>query len=254
MFGNISTFAQKRNGTVKPNNQTTASNQKKEEKKDCKGNYSGVVTYNRTIKQSHPGRYGSSFDRTYIYQSNIGIRDNGTTQGSVYPDYNGIGGSFNFTGKATASMSETLSDLQVSEKDDYCKLTLKGAQGKTRVHCESLLTRSEQATGTGDVNVFLGFQGNKYKISLDNPKVSGQMREISKSSCSGTRSPDKPLNSSRSNVVKAATENGTYTDDMTFDPTNFNRLSGSFTRPTVKKPSRLPGTYRAVRRRFRLTI
>ena len=235
LFGNFSAFAQRRGGAAKtsvPGGQTTAAatNQKKETKKECKGNYSGQVTYNRTIKQSHSGRYGSTYQRTYIYQSTIPIRDDGSTQGSIYPQASGIGGSFNFYGKADATMTESVNDLQISEKDDYCKLTLKGAQGKTRVQCKSLWTRKAEASGSGDVNVFLGFNGNKYKISLDNPKVDGTSVETSKSSCSGTCGKDTPIDSSRSGFIKGEKQNGSYTDEQTFDPTNFNRLSGSFTR------------------------
>jgi pimeloyl-ACP methyl ester carboxylesterase len=227
LFGNISTFAQTKRNTA--GGGQVAANQKKEDKKDCKGNYTGVVTYNRTIKQNHSGEYGSFFARTYTYDSTISIRDDGRTQGSIYPQVNGISGSFNFYGTATASQSETMDDKKVSEKDDYCKLTLKGAAGKTRVHCVSESKREAKASGTGDVSVFLSFNGDKYKISLDNPKVTGQWSSSDEANCAGTCTPYKPLNSS-DNGAFTNSEAGTYTDDMPFNPTSFNRLSGTFTR------------------------
>ncbi|MCD9186083.1 MAG: hypothetical protein LUM44_06600 [Pyrinomonadaceae bacterium] len=217
LAGSFSAFAQKKTGGQTP-------------KGKCNGGYSGIVTYNRKITTTSSGRYGSTYSRTYEYTSNIVVRDDGTTQGSIYNDYNGIGGSFNFTGKATAAMNENINDLRVSEKDDFCKLTLKGGQDKTRVRCESQFIRKVQAQGAGDVNVFLGFKGNKYKISLDNPKVDGQMNENSKSSCSGTCGKDTPLNSSRDGEVKGEKPAGTYTDEMPVNPDNINRLSGTFTR------------------------
>jgi pimeloyl-ACP methyl ester carboxylesterase len=227
LFGNFSAMGQTKRGNASGGQ--TASNQKSQDKKECKGGYTGVVTYNRTIKQNHPGQYGSFFNRTYTYDSTISIRDDGRTQGSIYPQVNGISGSFNFSGAATASQSETMDDKKVSEKDDYCKLTLKGAAGKTRVHCESEQLRNAKAAGTGDVNVFLSFKGDKYTISLDNPKIAGQWTSKSDSHCAGTCGADKPLNSSDSGAFTDS-EAGTYTDDMPFDPANFNRLSGTFTR------------------------
>lgn len=224
LLGNISAFAQSKRG-----NSQVAANQKKDAAKDCKGNYTGVVTYNRTIKQNHSGEYGSFFNRTYTYDSTISIRDDGRTQGTIYPQAGGIAGSFNFSGAATASQSETLDDKKVSEKDDYCKLTLKGAAGKTRVQCISESKRNAQASGTGEVNVFLSFTGDKYKISLDNPKVAGQWSSSDEANCSGTCTPYKPLNSSDSGAFTDS-ESGTYTDDMPFNPASFNRLSGTFTR------------------------
>lgn len=226
LLANISVFGQKPAG--KPSATQTASAKAKPE---CKGNYSGVVTYTRVIKTTHEGRYGSKYERNYTYTSNISIRDDGSTQGSIYSDYNGIGGSYNFTGKADATLTETLNDTKISEKDDFCKITLKGAEGKTRVRCESVFTKQTNATGSGNVNVFLGFRGDKYKISLDNPAVSGGGSESSKSSCTGTCGKDTPLNSSRDLTVKGEKPGGTYTDEMPLDPSNINRLSGTFTRP-----------------------
>lgn len=227
LFGNFSAFSQTRKAN---SGQTTASTAKKEEKSECKGGYSGIVSYNRTVKTTNSGKFGSTYSKFYTYQSNIVIRDDGTTQGTIYKDYNGIGGSFNFTGKATANLNENLNDLQVSEKDDFCSLTMKGGQNKTRVRCESLLTRQTRAEGSGDVNVFLSFKGNKYKISLDNPRVNGEVSQTSKSSCSGTCNKTEPVNHSRTNAINNEKQNGNYTDDMPFDPNNFNRLSGTFIR------------------------
>lgn len=227
LFGNFSAFSQ----TRKTNSgQTAAATSKKEEKAECKGGYSGIVSYNRTVKTNSSGKFGSTYSKVYTYQSNIIIRDDGTTQGTIYKDYNGIGGSFNFTGKATATLTENLNDLQATEKDDFCSLSMKGGQNKTRVRCESLLNRQTNAQGSGDVNVFLSFKGNKYKISLDNPRVSGQVSQTSKSSCSGTCNKNEPINHSRTDAINNEKQNGNYTDDVPFDPNNFNRLSGTFTR------------------------
>lgn len=203
-------------------------------KSECNGNYTGIVTYSRTIKTNHTGRYGSTYSRTYTYQSNIVITDNGATTGSIMASENsGITGSFNFTGKATASMTESLNDTQISEKDDFCKITLKGASDKRRVRCESVFTRNNQASGEQDVNVFLGLRGHVYKISVENPKVNGQGTESSKSSCSGGCGPVQPINSSRD--LKITNENSlgsASTEDMPLNASSTNRLSGTWTRTT----------------------
>ena len=235
LFGNLSAFAQKRGGggAAKPNapgGQTQAANQKNEKKKECKGNYSGVVTYKREIKQHRTGKYGTTYDRNYIYRSTIPIRDDGSTQGAIYPSAGGIEGSFNFYGLAEATKDETVNDLQASEKDDYCKLSIAGMNGKTRVHCETLVTTKDEALGKGNVSVFLSFKGDKYSISLDNPKVNGTVSITSKQKCTGTCTKDEGQNYQRQSSYKNDARQGTYTDDQRLDPNNINRLAGTFTR------------------------
>jgi len=199
LSGNITTFFAQ---TKRTGGGQVAANQKSgAATKDCKGNYTGVVKYNRTVKQNHSGQYGSLFSRTFVYESTIAIRDDGRDQGSLYPQGSGIAGSFNLYGTATAAQSEAIDDKQVSEKDDYCKLTLKGAAGKTRVHCESESKRDAKATGAGDAGVSLSFKGNKYTVSVENPKVAGQWTSSSAAHCSGTCGADKPLNSSDSGGI-----------------------------------------------------
>ncbi len=97
LFGNFSAFSQTRKAN---GGQTTTSTSKKEEKAECKGGYSGIVWYIRKDTTKNSGKFGSNYSKIYTYQSNIIIRDDTTTQGTIYKDYNGIGGSFNFTGKA----------------------------------------------------------------------------------------------------------------------------------------------------------
>jgi pimeloyl-ACP methyl ester carboxylesterase len=226
-FANFSLYGQK---AAAPSGKTMTST-KPTAKSECKGNYTGVVTYTRTIRMASPGKFGSMYKHEYTYTSNISIRDNGQTQGSMYSDYNGVGGSFNFMGRASATYSEVTDDLKISEGDDFCKLTLKGGQDKRHYRCESRFNRTSNGQGEGDVNVFLGFRGDKYKISLDNPTVFGTSGQSSGSSCSGTCTPDKPINSTTPPSEVKYKPQGTYTDDMPLNPNNLNRISGSFTRP-----------------------
>ena len=188
-----------------------------------------MVTYKREIKQHHPGKYGSSYDRNYIFQTTIPIRDDGSTQGAIYPSASGIEGSFNFNGLAEATKNETTNDLQASEKDDYCKLSIAGMNGKTRVHCETLVVTKDEAMGKGSVNVFLSFKGDKYSISLDNPKVNGTVSMTSKQKCTGTCTKDEGQNYQRQSSYKNDALQGTYTDDQRLDPNNINCLAGTFT-------------------------
>lgn len=204
---------------------------KTESKAECKGNYTGIVTYTRTVRTQYSGKFGSNYQHNYTFNSNISIRDDGRTNGSMYADSNGIGGSFNFMGKASATLNETTDDLKVTEGDDFCKLSLAGAKDKRHYRCESRFRKESNGSGEGDVNVFLGFRGDKYKISLDNPTVTGTGSQSSNSSCSGTCSPDKPINSSTPPSAFKGKPPGTYTDEMPLNPNNLNRLSGTFTRP-----------------------
>lgn len=229
LTGPLAGLAQKTGG-VKTVGTVAANTGAKDAKGECKGNYSGVVNYTRRIKTAHTGKFGSAYNREYVYNSQIIVSDNGKTQGTIYKEYNGIGGSFNFMGKANATLTENLTDQQNSEKDEYCTLSLKGAGGKTRVKCQGLFQRNIQASGTGDVNVFLGFRGDKYKISLDNTPVNGSGNESSKSSCTGTCTPNKPINHSRALTITNDRPAGTYTDEMPLDINNLNRISGTFTR------------------------
>lgn len=235
LFGNLSAFAQRRTGS-----QTNSSVQKTSDKtaKTCNSGYQGSVNYTKTVSTTSTGRYGSYTNMKRTYQANIIVRDDGTPQGSTSMSEIGLTGSFNLTGKATASVSEKDDRNDISEKDDYCKLTLKGAQGKTRVHCESKYTRTTEATGTNsDTNVYIGLKGRSMKLSIGRlPQLSGMSSTVSNSSCSGTCSPQKPVGSSSSIEVNGAGEKSVATDEdkITFNPQSFNRLSGSWsnTQPT----------------------
>lgn len=228
-FGNISTFAQKRGA---PSQTQTASKDSKSQ--TCNSGYVGTLNYTKTVQTSSSGRYGSYTNMKRTYQATISVRDDGRQQGSVMSSGGVLSGSFNLNGQSTASVTEIDDRLDVSEKEDYCKLTLKGAEGKTRVHCESKFNRTQNATGTtGDANIFLGIQGNKMRISIGNlPQLNGTMNETSSSKCSGTCGKDTPINSSRTGEVKGAGERSVMTeeDKITFDPNNFNRLSGSWSK------------------------
>lgn len=226
MTGTFAVFAQRTSTTAT----NAGSKSSIAPKGECKGNYTGVVNYTRKIKTAHTGKFGSVYNREYTYTSQINVTDNGKTQGTMYKEYNGVGGSFNFMGRANATLSESLNDTQISEKDDYCKITMKGAGDKRRVRCQSIMTRNTNAQGSGDANVFLSFRGDKYKISLDNVAVNGQGGETSNSSCSGTCTPDKPINHSRALTITNEKPGGTYTDEMPLDINNINRISGTFTR------------------------
>ena len=236
LFGNFSAFAQKRTGS-----QTNSSVQKtsgEKSAKTCNSGYQGTVNYTKIVATSSTGRYGSYTNMKRTYQTNIAIRDDGRQQGSTSMSELGLTGSFNLYGQATASVSEKDDRNDVSEKDDFCKLTLKGAQGKTRVHCESKYTRTTEATGTSsDANVYIGLKGRSMKLSIGRlPQLSGTSSTVSNSSCSGTCSPQKPVGSSSTIEVNGAGEKSVATDEdkITFNPQSFNRLSGSWsdTQPT----------------------
>jgi len=230
-FADFSAFAQKRTG-----GRTNAAPQKTSEKagKTCNSGYQGSVNYTKTVATSSSGRYGSYSNTKRTYQANIIVRDDGRQQGSTSMSELGLTGSFNLYGSATASETENFTTLDVSEKDDYCKLTLKGAQGKTRVHCESKFSRQSDAAGTAsNTNVYIGLRGNEMSLGISNlPKLSGAMSETSDSKCSGTCSPDKPINSSRPGTITGAGETSVSTDQdahIKFNPTSFNRLAGIWT-------------------------
>ena len=227
LLSNLSAFAQ----TRRAGNPTPATN--KQNQKECNSGYSGTVNYTKTVQTASSGRYGSFTNMKRVYQANILVRDDGTPQGSSSMSENGLTGSFNFKGRATASVSENDNRLDVSEKDDFCRLTLKGAEGKTRVHCESRWNRKMDAGGEGETTVFVGLRGQTMFLSLANlPRLSGTASTDSSSSCTGTCSPQKPIGSSSSVDVNSAGEQTARTDEgvITFNPASFNRLSGSWTR------------------------
>lgn len=236
LFGNFSTLAQRRTG-----GQTNASAQKtsaEKPAKSCDSGYQGSVNYTKIVSTSSTGRHGSYTNMKRTYQATIIIRDDGKPQGSTSMSELGLTGSFNLYGKATATVSEKDDRNDISEKDDYCKLTLKGAQGKTRVHCESKYTRTTEAQGANDgANVYIGLKRDKMVLSIGRlPKLSGTSSTVSNSSCSGTCSPQKPVGSSSTIEINGAGENSVSTDEdkITFNPQSFNRLSGSWsdTQPT----------------------
>lgn len=201
-------------------------------KGECNGNYTGTITYNRTIRTHYTGNHGSSYTRVYTYQSTIVVSESAGATGSLSASYEGgLSGSFNLPGKATATMSETLNDTKISEKDDFCKLTLKGAQDKRRQRCESVYTRNNEASGSGDANVYIGIRGNTYEISIDHIKVRGQGTDDSRSHCTNTCSPVQPLNSSRSSQITDSNTNGRGgTEPIPLNPASTNRLSGTWSK------------------------
>lgn len=230
LFGNLSTFAQTKRGNTTAVKMQTTSNQTK---KDCNGGYTGSVNYTKVVATTSTGRFGSYTNMKRTYQANIIVRDGGGQQGSTSMSENGLTGSFNLRGQATASVSENDNRLDVSEKDEYCNMSLKGAGKAQRVHCESKYKRQTEASGTNtEANVYIGLRGRTIFLSLGNlPKLSGNVSTESSSSCSGTCSPQKPIGSSSSVEIFNAGEKtaGTDEDKITFNPQSFNRLAGSWT-------------------------
>lgn len=203
-------------------------------KKTCDGGYTGTVNYTKTVAVGSTGRFGSSRSMKRVYTANIAIRDDGKPQGTASVSASGVSGSFNFTGRAAASENENLNQLDVSEKDEYCSVTLKGAGKPQRVRCESRLNDVRQATGGSEnVNVFVGLRGRTMNLSINNlPKLSGTFSRESSSSCTGTCSPQKPIGSSSTTEINNAGEKSAATDDgvIPFNPESFNRLAGTWTR------------------------
>lgn len=228
LFVNLSVFAQIRRG-----NTTVSKTTNNQPKKDCNGGYTGSVNYTKVVATTSTGRYGSYTNMKRTYQANIIIRDGGGQQGSTSMSENGLTGSFNLRGQATASVSENDDRLDVSEKDEYCNLSLKGAGKAQRVHCENKYKRRTEASGTNsDANVYIGLRGRTMFLSLGNlPKLSGNVSTESSSSCSGTCSPQKPIGSSSSVEIFNAGEKTARTEEekITFNPQSFNRLAGSWT-------------------------
>lgn len=228
LFGNLSAFGQNKSISV---SKTTNQNSEK----SCKSGYQGTVRYTKTVTTSSSGRYGSNRTMKRVYSTTISIRDTGTQQGSVTasPD-GGLNGSFNFYGRAEANETENINQLDVSEKDEYCKMSLKGAGPAQRVHCESKFNRQSQAAGTVEnANVYVGLRGRTMVLSIGNlPKLSGSVSQETSSSCTGTCSPQKPVGSSSSVEINNAGEKAARTDDgvIQFNPESFNRLSGSWMR------------------------
>lgn len=205
--------------------------------KSCNNGYQGTVIYTKTVTTSSSGRYGSYRNMKRVYTANITIRDDGTQQGTAVASADGVNGSINLYGRSEASVTENTNQLDVSEKDEYCQLSLKGAGPSQRQRCESRSDDQMQARGAGEaVNVFIGLRGRTMTLGITNlPKLAGMVNRSSSSSCTGTCSPVKPLSSSSSVEVAGAGERGARTDDGTiqFNPESFNRLSGSWTRTST---------------------
>lgn len=231
LFGNFSALAQRRTS-----GQTKVAAQKTSDKppKSCNSGYQGSVNYTKTVATTSTGKFGSYTHLKRAYQASIVIRDDGRQQGSTSMSEIGLTGSFNLYGQATASVSENDNRLDVSEKDEYCNISIKGAGKKQRVRCESKYNRKTEASGTiNDANVYIGLKGRTLVLSLGSlPKLSGTVSTDSSTSCSGTCSPQKPVGSSSSVEVHGAGEKNARTDDdaIAFNPQSFNRLSGSWTR------------------------
>ena len=227
LFGNFSAFAQKRGG----NNQVAGNQSKKE----CSSGYNGSVKYTKTVTTSSSGKYGGYHSMKRTYQLNVQIRDDGRQLGSVSAGEGGLSGSFTLYGNAAASETENFTTFDISEKDDYCKLSIAGMNGKTRVHCESKFVRQSDSSGTApDTSIYIGLQGDKMKIGITSmPKLNGTSSETSDSHCTGTCSKDQPINHSRSSVIKNGGETSAATDNdanIKFNPKSFNRLSGTWTK------------------------
>lgn len=237
LSGNFSVFAQTRRGggNNTPSKTQTASVKKPEN--SCNSGYQGRVLYKKTVNVSSSGRYGSYRNMSRTYTTTINIRDDGSPQGTTSVSADGVSGSFNLKGIAEASETETTNSLDASEKDEYCKMSLKGAGPSQRVRCETKANDQSQASGTGEnTNVFIGLRGRKMLIGITNlPKLSGMINRSSSSNCTGTCSPTKPLSSSSSVEIAGGGERGARTDEdaIPFNPESFNRLSGSWTRTST---------------------
>jgi len=236
LSSNFSAFAQtRRGGSTTPSTTQTASVKKPES--SCNSGYQGRVLYKKTVNVNSSGRYGSFNNMSRVYTATINIRDDGTPQGTSSMSADGVSGSFNLKGIAEASETETTSSLDASEKDEYCKVSLKGAGPSQRVRCETKMNDQMQASGSGEnVTVFVGLRGRKMLLGITNlPKLSGTKSRSSSTNCTGTCSPVKPLSSSSSVDVLNAGERGARTDEdaIPFNPESFNRLSGRWTRTST---------------------
>jgi pimeloyl-ACP methyl ester carboxylesterase len=231
LSGSFSTFAQRR----PPSAPSTAQVAGRPKSRECDGGYKGTVSYTKTVATSSSGKFGSNRTMRRVYQAQIQIRDDGRTQGSATVSADGgVNGSFNFNGRVEASETETLQQLDVSEKDEYCNVTIKGRGTAQRVRCESRTDDRMQASGASEsVNVFLGLRGRTMILSIGNlPRLSGTVSRQSSTSCTGTCTPTKPLGSSSSVETNRQGERTAATDEgvIQFNPESFNRLSGSWTR------------------------
>ena len=232
LFGNLSVFTQTRRKTNSPVGTQTAGTQPKKEKKECAGGYSGTVSYMRTLTDSWTGKFGSNMNRKKIFQVNIPVRDDGGQTGSAQMSADGgISGTFNFKARATATLSDSDVTVQNTEGEEVCSFTIAGAK-KSFKKCSSTTNRQSQATGEGDVTVYMRLNGNKFYISSDVPRINGQVNESSNSSCSSGCNTVKPTNNSRTLQITNDKQASFYTDEekVMFNPSSFNRLSGSFTR------------------------
>ena len=234
LFGNLSTFAQIQSGV--PSKTQTASKDSKTQA--CNSGYVGSVNYTKVIQTSSSGRSGSYTNMKRTYQTTINVRDDGRQQGSVSSSGAGLSGGFNLVGQSSGSVDETDDRLSVSEKDDYCRLTLAGGKDKRNVRCESRWKRQTNASGTkNDAQVNISIRGDKMKLSIGNlPEMNGTSTTDTKSSCTGTCGKDTPVSQSGTIPVTNAGEQSMSTGDreIAFNPTSFNRLSGSWsnTEPT----------------------
>ncbi|MBS1796642.1 MAG: hypothetical protein JSS81_22605 [Acidobacteria bacterium] len=235
--GDFSAFAQTRRGGTTGAPPKASSGDGKKPESSCKNGYQGTVTYTKTVSTSSTGRYGSYRNMKRVYTATIDIRDAGTLPGTVSMSAAGVTGSFNLSGRVTASENETVDQLDVSEKDEYCNLSLKGAGKPQRRRCENRLNDRSEASGTGDAaNVFIGLRGRRMTLGITNlPKLAGSKSRASSTNCSGTCVPVQPTSASSSVEIPGAGERGARTDDdaVEFNPESFNRLAGSWTRTST---------------------
>lgn len=238
LFGNIFALAQTRRiggtstpaKTSVPGGKTTAASQPPKNEKDCKSGYSGSVTYTQTLTDSWRGKFGSYHTRKKVIQVNIPIRDDGRQTGSALmsPD-GGVNGTFNFKSQATATMTDSDVTVNNSEGEDICDLT---GKKKTYEKRTSQTDIQAQASGAGEVTVYLRLSGNKFYLSSDLPRVNGQGTQTWKSGATGSCTPKPPINGSRTSTINNDKLSSFYTDEnkITFNPTSFNRLSGANTK------------------------
>ncbi len=229
LFGHCVVFAQTRSGLNQSANGKTKSDSQK-----CNSGYTGSIKYTKTVTTSTSGNFGSRSDMKRVYRANLVIRDDGRQSiiANALPGI-GINGSLNLTAQAEAAETENYEDIRNTEGEDFCKLTLAGAKDKRQYKCTSSLKRNSNAQGTGTSDVFIGLRGRNLHLSIsDLPKLNGQSATASHSSCSGTCSPRPPINDTKSGTITNGGEKTASTDEnsITFDPENFNRLAGSWTR------------------------
>lgn len=232
VIGGVPVFGQKTGGG-KTVAKTQIAEQKKDGRKKCDGGYSGTVTYTRTLTDGWAGKFGSRYDRKKVYQVNIPVRDDGRQTGSAQmsPFDGKVTGTFNFKARATATMTDSDLTVQNTEGEETCSFSIGGVK-KAYSKCSSVTDRQGQASGEGDVTVYVKLNGDKFYLSSDVPQIEGQISETSKSSCSSGCTKKEPINNARTLRISRAKENSFYTDEgaVTYNPSSFNRLNGSYTR------------------------